>query len=70
MTCVLFDRYGEMTASWIIKRKSDGKVIAETFSQKTVDKLTDQYEAIPVMDYLKSLNQNKESGENGKEKRI
>ena len=45
------------TASWVIRNKHTGKVLAETFSVKTVDALnTAKYEAVPIYQYLASLN--------------
>jgi capsid portal protein len=45
------------TASWVIRNKVTEEVIFETFNQKIVDKLnTDKYEAVPILDYLVSLN--------------
>ncbi len=45
------------TASWIIRHKATGKVIAETFSRATVDALNvEKYEAVPALEYLVSLN--------------
>src|SRR5690606_34619260 len=46
--------------SWVIKEKATGKVICETFNASlvamvnTVD--TSRYEAVPILDYLASLN--------------
>ena len=46
-----------MTASWVIREKSTGRVIAETFNLDLVDALnTVRYEAVPIKDYLVSLN--------------
>lgn len=45
------------TASWVIKEKSTGKVLFETFESKIVDALnTDKYLAVPILEYLQSLN--------------
>ncbi len=45
------------TASWVIKRKSDGMVLLETYNKRLVDRLnTTRYEAVPILDYLYSLN--------------
>lgn len=44
-------------ASWIIREKSNGNVVMETFSAKIVAALnTAKYEAVPVQDYLGSIN--------------
>lgn len=46
-----------MTASWVIKRKETGEVIAETFLKNVVDAInTNKYEAVPIRDYLAGLN--------------
>ena len=46
-----------MTASWIIREKDTGRVIAETFNKALVDVLnTARYEAVPIREYLASLN--------------
>lgn len=46
------------TASWVIREKQSGKVILETFDSKKVDALnTAKYEAVPIREYLASLNQ-------------
>lgn len=45
------------TASWIIRDKKTKEIVAETFSQKIVDALnTKKYEAVPILEYLVSLN--------------
>jgi len=45
------------TASWVIKEKTTGRVILETFDRRKVDALnTSKYEAIPILQYLQSLN--------------
>lgn len=46
-----------MTASWIIRNKATREIVAETFSKRAVEALnTHKYEAIPVLEYLVSLN--------------
>jgi len=46
-----------VTASWVIREKATGKVLFETFDQKKVDALnTVKYEAVPIHEYLASLN--------------
>lgn len=48
------------TASWVISEKVTGKVIFETFDKKKVDALnTDKYVAIPILEYLASLNRSR-----------
>ena len=45
------------TASWVIKRKIDGKVIFETFNEKILSALNaEKYKAIPILEYLSSIN--------------
>lgn len=45
------------TASWIIREKDSGAVIMETFDKAKVDALnTEKYEAVPIQEYLASLN--------------
>lgn len=45
------------SASWVIRRKEDKEVLFETFDRKKVDALnTDKYEAVPIQDYLGSIN--------------
>ena len=45
------------TTSWIIREHATGKVIAETFSAATVKALNvPKYEAVPIREYLASLN--------------
>lgn len=45
------------TASWVIREKATGSVIAETFSAKLVAALnTGKFEAVPIRFYLASLN--------------
>ena len=45
------------TASWVIRRKSDGLVIAETFNPRIAESINVAlYEAIPILEYLESLN--------------
>jgi hypothetical protein len=45
------------TASWILREKATGRVIAETFSPAIVRALnTARYEAVPIGEYLASLN--------------
>lgn len=45
------------TASWVIREKATSKVLFETFDRKKVEALnTDKYEAVPILEYLASLN--------------
>ena len=45
------------TASWIIRNKLTKEVICETFNPLVIDRLnTVKYEAIPILDYLVSIN--------------
>lgn len=48
--------------SWVIRRRADGRVIRETFNHDVPKRiaadpeLSAQYEVIPILDYLASLN--------------
>jgi len=45
------------TASWILRNKQTKEVICETFDRRKVDALnTAKYEAVPILDYLVSIN--------------
>lgn len=45
------------TASWVIRDRQSGEVLFETFDQKKVGALnTEKYEAVPIGEYLGSLN--------------
>jgi hypothetical protein len=45
------------TASWVVREKATGKVLFETFDQNKVDALNiEKYEAVPILEYLSSLN--------------
>lgn len=47
-----------MATSWIIRNKATGEVLFETFNSKLVAALnTRKYEAMPIGQYLASLNQ-------------
>lgn len=47
----------QRTASWILKDKTTGEVVMETFDRKKVDALnTEKYVAVPIHEYLASLN--------------
>jgi len=43
-------------ASWVIRERSTGRVVFETFNRSIVDRLnTTRYEAVPILAYLQSL---------------
>jgi hypothetical protein len=44
------------TASWVIRERATGQVIMETFSPVVVRHLKPQYEAVPILEYLQSIN--------------
>ena len=45
------------TASWVIREKATGRVIAETFNPNIAAAVnTEKYEAVPILEYLVSLN--------------
>lgn len=45
------------TASWVIRDKASKAVVCETFNVKLVATLnTAKYEAVPILEYLASLN--------------
>jgi hypothetical protein len=45
------------TKSWVIRNKNTKVIIGEIFNQRIVDNLnTDKYEAIPILEYLQSIN--------------
>ena len=45
------------TASWVIRNRTTGAVMFETFNRKIVAALnTAKYEAVPILEYLASLN--------------
>jgi hypothetical protein len=44
------------TASGVIRERATGLVIMETFSSVVVRHLKAQYEAVPILEYLQSLN--------------
>lgn len=45
------------TASWVIRNKETKEVLCEVFTKRIVEKLnTDKYEAVPILEYLVSLN--------------
>ncbi|EMQ0612430.1 PLxRFG domain-containing protein [Pseudomonas aeruginosa] len=56
------------SASWVIRNKETGEVIAETFDRKKVDALnTEKYEAVPIQQHLASLNKPKAPSIEGKD---
>ena len=45
--------------SWVIRNRATGAVLFETFDQRVVDRLNRaKYEAVPIAQYLASLNRN------------
>jgi hypothetical protein len=49
-------------ASWVIRERSTGRVILETFERTVVEHLNvARYEAIPIAEYLGSINGQAES---------
>ena len=44
------------TASWVIVEKATGRAVWETFSPQPFAFLKPAYEAVPIGDYLGSLN--------------
>lgn len=47
---------------WVIKNKTTGEVVMETFDKKDVDALnTSKYEAVPIQQHLASLNNKQET---------
>ena len=60
----LVKRMRNNPASWVIINKETNEVIMETFDKKKVDHLnTEKYEAVPIYDYLVSLNKKKAQSE-------
>ncbi|EMK3528725.1 PLxRFG domain-containing protein [Pseudomonas aeruginosa] len=56
------------SASWVIRNKETGEVIAETFDRKKVDALnTEKYEVVPIQQHLASLNKPKAPSIEGKD---
>jgi len=46
-----------VTTSWVVREKTTGRVVFETFNPTIVARLnTDRYEAVPIMDYLTEFN--------------
>ena len=45
------------TASWVICNKETHEAVFETFNEKTAQAInTAKYEAVPILEYLQSLN--------------
>lgn len=45
-------------ASWVIREKSIGNPVMETYSRKLAESInTEKYEAVPIIDHLWSINQ-------------
>lgn len=43
--------------SWVIREKSTGKAVAETFDRRKVDALNaERYEAVPIAQHLAEVN--------------
>lgn len=50
-------RTHQLTASWVIRNRVTKEVVCETFNRLAVDALnTAKYEAVPIQEYLGSLN--------------
>lgn len=46
-----------MSASWVIREKHTGRVVAETFQKHVADAINkEKYEAVPILQHLQSLN--------------
>lgn len=52
----LMQRLEGSPASWVIRHRNTGAVIMEVFDRRTVERLRDEYEAVPILTYLESLN--------------
>lgn len=53
--------------SWIIRNKETREVLFETFDRRKVEALnTEKYEAVPVQEYLASLNDAKDNEQKGR----
>ena len=51
------DEMFDTIASWIIRERDTGKVLFETFDRRVPAAInTEKYEAVPIMEYLTSLN--------------
>lgn len=50
------------TASWVIVHIATGQAVAETFSKSTADAIdTAKYKAVPILEYLCTLNKSIEA---------
>jgi len=50
-------RNHEKDSSWVVKNKESGEVVYEEFDESVLSKLnTEKYEAVPVGEYLGSIN--------------
>lgn len=52
----LMQRLERFPASWVIRHRETGAVIMEVFDRRAVERLRDEYEALPILTYLESLN--------------
>lgn len=51
------EKSADETASWVIRNKETGEVIQETYNPQSVENLNkSKYEAVPVQEYLGSIN--------------
>ncbi len=51
------------TASWVIINKATGNPLLETFNPAYIQALnTERYKAVPIMEYLTTLNANIKKG--------
>lgn len=51
------------TASWVIREKETGRVVLETFDERVLKlKLKDEYELVPILEHLQSLNHAEATG--------
>lgn len=51
-----------MSASWVVRNRATGEVLFETFSAALVAKINAaKYEAVPIAEYMASLNRKKGS---------
>lgn len=44
------------TASWVIVRSADNVAVFETFSQRIAESVNAKYRAVPILEYLQTLN--------------
>jgi len=51
------------SASWVIVRKATGETIAETYLKHVAEAINkEKYTAVPIIDYLNSLNKEIKAG--------